>query len=43
MHNPAKIAPSPDPPLQPQATFLVPTAATPTPAMDETKEYVEET
>lgn len=43
MHKPAKMAPSPDPPLQPHSTLLAPTAATPTPAIDETKEYVEET
>lgn len=43
MHKPAKIAPSPDPLLQPHSTLLAPTAATPTPAIDETSEYVEET
>jgi hypothetical protein len=43
MHKPAKMAPSPDPLLHPHSTFLAPTAATPTPAMDETREYVEET
>jgi len=43
MHKPAKMAPRPDPLLQPHSTFFAPTAATPTPAMEETKEYVEET
>lgn len=43
MHKPAKMAPRPDPLLQPHSTLLAPTAATPTPAMDETNEYVEET
>lgn len=43
MHKPAKIAPRPDPLLQPHSTLLAPTAATPTPARDETSEYVEET
>lgn len=43
MHKPAKMAPSPDPLFQPHSTLLAPTAATPTPAIDETREYVEET
>lgn len=43
MHKPAKIAPRPDPLFQPHSTLLAPTAATPTPARDETSEYVEET
>lgn len=43
MQRPAKMAPRPDPALQPHWTFFAPTAATPTPAMEETKEYVEET
>jgi len=43
MHRPAKMAPRPDPLFQPHSTFLAPTAATPTPAIDETNEYVDET
>jgi hypothetical protein len=41
--SPAKIAPRPFPPFHPQVTDLAPTVATPTPAMAEIKEYVDET
>ena len=36
--RPAKMAPRPEPPDQPHWTLLAPTAATPTPAMEETSE-----
>ena len=38
MQRPAKMAPNPDPLFQPHCTLLAPTAATPTPAMEETRE-----
>ena len=43
MQRPAKMAPRPEPPFHPHSTLLAPTAATPTPAMEDTREYVEET
>jgi len=43
MRRPPKMAPRPWPPFQPHSTFAAPTAATPTPVIDETSEYVDET